>query len=112
MGRMLRAACAALGLALAATTAMAQPAKSARVGFLTATDVSSLKNRFEAFRKGMKELGYEEGRNLVIEIGAARGEPERLPTLAAELERLKVDVILTAGPSATRAAMLRASNTP
>jgi putative ABC transport system substrate-binding protein len=101
-----------LVLGVAATAAMAQPAKNARVGFLTASDVSSLKNRFEAFRKGMKELGYEEGRNLAIEIAAARGEPERLPILAAELEGLKVDVILTAGPSATRAAMLRASSIP
>ena len=58
----------------------------------------------EAFRLGLKELGYIEGRNVAIEYRWAEGRGERLPALAAELERMPVDVIVTAGPSATRAA--------
>ena len=60
--------------------------------------------RIEAFRQGLRELGYVEGKNIVIEWRSAEGKPDRLPALAAELVRLKVDVIVTAGPAATRAA--------
>jgi len=52
----------------------------------------------EAFRQGLRELGYAEGGNISIEYRWAEGRPERLPTLAAELVRLKVDVIVTGGP--------------
>jgi putative ABC transport system substrate-binding protein len=82
--------------------AEAQP-KVARVGFLSAANPGSLATRVEAFRLGLKELGYVEGRNLTIEYRWAHGKVDRLPELAAELER-KVDVIVSAGPSATRAA--------
>ena len=81
-----------------------QRAKAARVGFLSASNLGSLATRVEAFRHGLRELGYAEGRNVAIEYRWAEGRPERLPLLAAELDRLKVDVIVTAGPSATRAA--------
>ena len=60
--------------------------------------------RIEAFRQGLRELGYVEGKNIVIEYRYAEGKLDRLPALAAELVRLKVDVIVTAGPTATRAA--------
>ena len=60
--------------------------------------------RIEAFRQGLRELGYVEGKNIVIEYRYAEGKLDRLPALAAELVRLKVDVIVTAGPAATRAA--------
>jgi putative ABC transport system substrate-binding protein len=80
------------------------PGKITRVGFLSASNTGSLATRVEAFRRGLRELGYIEGRNIAIEYRWAEGRPERLPALAAELERLKVDVIVTAGPSATRAA--------
>ena len=60
--------------------------------------------RIEAFRQGLRELGYVEGKNIVIEWRYAEGKLDRLPALAAELVRLKVDVIVTAGPTATRAA--------
>ena len=56
------------------------------------------------FRLGLRELGYVEGKNIIIEYRYAEGKLDRLPELAAELVRLKVDVIVTAGPSATRAA--------
>ena len=52
----------------------------------------------EAFRQGLRELGYVEGQNIAIEYRFAEGQPERLPALAAELVRLKVDVIVTAAP--------------
>jgi putative ABC transport system substrate-binding protein len=58
----------------------------------------------EAFRQGLRELGYVEGQNLVIEYRYAEGSQERLPNLAAELVRLKVDVIVAGGAAATRAA--------
>ena len=60
--------------------------------------------RIEAFRQGLRELGYVEGKNIVIEWRYAEGKLDRLPALAAELVRLKVDIIVTAGAPATRAA--------
>ena len=51
--------------------------------------------RYEAFRQGLRELGYVQGKNIVIEWRSAEGKPDRLPSLAAELVRLKVDVIVT-----------------
>jgi putative ABC transport system substrate-binding protein len=63
-------------------------------------------------RQGLKELGYIEGKNIVIEYRWAEGKFDRVPELAAELQRLKVDVIVTAGPSATRAAKQVSATTP
>jgi putative ABC transport system substrate-binding protein len=60
--------------------------------------------RTEAFRQGLRELGYVEGKNIVMEYRYAEGKLDRLPALATELVRLKVDVIVTAGPAATRPA--------
>jgi putative ABC transport system substrate-binding protein len=85
--------------------AEAQPAaKVARVGFLSAGTSAALATRVEAFRQGLKELGYIEGKNIVIEYRYADVKVDRLPALAADLERSKLDVIVTAGPVATRAA--------
>src|SRR5207244_3584263 len=58
----------------------------------------------ESFRQGLRELGYVEGQNIAIEYRFAEGRPERLPALAAELVRLKVDVIVAGGPPAPGAA--------
>ena len=66
--------------------------------------------RIEAFRQGLRELGYVEGKNIVIEYRYAEEKPDRLPALAAELVRLKVDVIVTGGGGNTRAAK-EATNT-
>jgi len=81
-----------LGITLAPLAAEAQhAAKVARIGYLV---LSLDAPRLGAFRQGLRDLGYIEGRNLVIEIRSADGKHERLPALAAELVALKVDVIL------------------
>ena len=60
--------------------------------------------RIEGFRQGLRELGYVEGKNIIIEWRYAEGKAERRRELAAELVRLKVDVIVSGGPTVTRAA--------
>jgi putative ABC transport system substrate-binding protein len=70
-----------------------QAAKVARIGYL-AINLAASPHLTEAFRQGLRDLGYVEGRNVVIEYRDAEGKPERLPALAAELVALKVDVIV------------------
>jgi len=91
-------------LAAAFTADAQQPTKIPRIGFLNAASPSAILARYEAFRQGLRERGYVEGKNIVIEYRYAEGKLDRLQELAAELVRLKVDVIVTAGPSATRSA--------
>jgi putative ABC transport system substrate-binding protein len=81
-----------------------QPTRIPRIGHLIATSPSASPGRIEAFRQGLRELGYIEGKNIIIEWRYAEGKLDRLPELAAELVRLNVDVIVTAGPPDTRAA--------
>ena len=71
-----------------------QPGKIPRIGLLTAGSSTSFSTRIDAFRQGLRDLGYIEGRNIVIEYRYAEGKEDRLPDLAAELVRLKVDVIV------------------
>jgi putative ABC transport system substrate-binding protein len=80
-----------------------QVAKIARIGYLSPNLAASPHLR-EAFLQGLRDLGYVEGRNVVIEIRSAEGKFERLPALAAELVALKVDVILATGTPASLAA--------
>jgi len=80
-----------------------QPKKVPRIGFLSATPPAILSARVEAFRQGLRDLGYLEGTNIVIEWRYAEGKLDRLSELAAELVRLKVDVIVTGGGITTRA---------
>ena len=103
-------ALAALLFALSLPAAAQQPTKIPRIGYLTGASLSSMSARIEAFRQGLRELGYAEGKNIVIEWRAAEEKLDRLPALAAELVRLKVDIIVTAGSSPTRAAK-EATNT-
>jgi putative tryptophan/tyrosine transport system substrate-binding protein len=84
--------------------AEAQQPKIARIAFINASSPAAILARYEAFRQGLRELGYVEGKNITIEYRYAEGKLDRLRELMAELVRLKVDVIVTAGPSATRAA--------
>ena len=99
----------ASGLVAAAKRVAAQQpsATIARIGFLRSGSATSAFNvsRADAFRAGMRELGYVEGRNLVIEFRWAEGDNKRFPPLAAELVGLKVDAIVTGGGTAARAAM-------
>jgi ABC-type uncharacterized transport system substrate-binding protein len=81
-----------------------QQEKVPRVGFISTASLSSLASRLEAFRQGLRELGYVEGRNVTVEYRSAEGNVDRLSELAADLVRLKVNCIVTAGSSPTRAA--------
>ena len=80
-----------------------QPTKVPRIGILSGGSLLA-GPRSEAFRQGIRDLGYVEGKNIVIEWRSAEGKLDHLPALAAELVRLKVDVIVTTTPIATRAA--------
>ena len=99
----------ALGAVLAPAKAQ-QPAKIPRVGFL-APQGRSLP-LFDAFRQGLAELGYVEGRNVVIEPRFAEGQYERFPDLLAELVRLKVDIIVVTGAVTARAAKKAVTDIP
>jgi putative tryptophan/tyrosine transport system substrate-binding protein len=94
-----RAFVTGLGAVLAAPRAAEaqQAAKISRIGYLATNRTPHFQ---EAFRQGLRDLGYVEGRNLVIEDRNAEGKPERLPALAAELVALKVDVIVASGTPA------------
>ncbi len=95
-----------LSLLAAPLVTDAQPAgKVSRIGWLSAGFPRPDRDPpVDAFRQGLRELGYVEGQNLVIEYRGAEGRDERLPDLAAELVRLHVDVLVAVGPIATRAA--------
>src|SRR6266496_3297175 len=80
-----------------ARTDAQQPTKIPRIGFHAANRT----NRIEAFRQGLRELGYIEGKNIVVEWRFAEGKLDRLPELTAELVRLKVDVIVASGAAST-----------
>jgi putative ABC transport system substrate-binding protein len=88
-----------------------QPVKIARIGYL-ATDLAAGDPRYrEAFLQGLRDLGYVEGRNVVIEYRDAKGKPERFPALAAELVTMKVDVIVSTGGTAGTLAARQATTT-
>jgi ABC-type uncharacterized transport system substrate-binding protein len=86
--------------------AQAQQSKKVhRIGYLGATDPAGESTRFEAIRLALRELGYIEGQNIAFEYRYAEGKQDRYPELAAELVRLKVDIIVVAGGTRqTRAA--------
>jgi putative ABC transport system substrate-binding protein len=81
-----------------------QTKKVPLIGYLGFGSPSDSPARIEAFRQGLRELGYVEGKNIFIEWRHAEGNDDRLPSLAAELLRLKVEIIVTNGPYSTRAA--------
>jgi putative tryptophan/tyrosine transport system substrate-binding protein len=95
---------AAMLLCATLTADAQQPTKIPRIGFLAAVFPSTISARTEAFRQGLREHGYAEGKNIVIEWRFAEGKLDRVPALAAELVRLKVDVIVTGGSGSTRPA--------
>ena len=71
--------------------------KVPRIGYLSGSDPARESTRAEAIRLALRELGYIEGQNIAIEYRYAEGKLDRLPELAAELVRLKVDIIVVAG---------------
>jgi putative ABC transport system substrate-binding protein len=95
------ALCAVL-LALSVPAQAQQPAKVPRIGFQLDAPVSAVAARIEAFRQGLRELGYIEGKNIIVEWRSSEGKIERRNELATELVHLKVDVIVSAGPTVTR----------
>ena len=106
-------ALSAMLFALCFSAQAQQPAgKVPRIGFLSTAALSSLSSRLDAFRRGLQELSYVEGKNIIIEYRSAEGNVDRLPELAAELVRLKVDCIVTAGENPTRAAKQATSTIP
>lgn len=102
-----------LGLLAGPLPAQAQQAgKIHRIGFLAGASLAAIPERVEAFRQGLRELGYVEGKNIVIEFRWAGGKLARIPALAAELVHRKVDVIVTVGTLSTRAAKEATSTIP
>jgi putative ABC transport system substrate-binding protein len=94
----------AMLMALSFPAEAQQPKKVPPIGFLTPASPSAVSARTEALRERLRELGYVEGKNIVIEWRYAEEKLDRLPALVAELVRLKVDVIVTGGSASTRAA--------
>ena len=95
----------ALGTLLAPLAADAQQAgKVARIGYVGVSSASAVPHADEAFRHGLRDLGYVEGQNIAIEYRWAEGQLDRLPDLAAELVRLKVDVIVASSTPTALAA--------
>jgi putative tryptophan/tyrosine transport system substrate-binding protein len=90
----------------------AQQARVHRLGFISAASSSPMAARDEAFRQGLRALGYVVGQNITIEYRWADGKNERLPGFAAELVNLKLDVIVTHGMAATRAAQQASTTIP
>jgi len=86
--------------------------KLPRIGYLTASAVTTMSARVEALRQGLRELGYEEDKNIVIEWRLADGNLDRMPALAAELVRLNLDVIVASAPPATLALKQATSTIP
>ncbi len=104
---------AVLVIAFSGVKAQAQqPGKVPRVGYLTAATPTSMAARVDAFRQGLRELGYEEGKSILITWRFAEGNLDRMPELAAELVRLKLDVIVTSAPPATHAVKEATSTIP
>jgi len=102
----------ASGLVAAPLAAGAQqPARVARIGFLSPNAASANPRLFEAFRQGLRDLGYVEGRNVQIEFRSAEAKPEQLHILAAELVALRVDVIVTGGGTLAALAARQATGT-
>ena len=110
--RKLLVALGAGALAAPLTSFAQQKGKVWRIGFLHAASASGIAGRVEALRTGLRDLGYVEGKNLVIEFRWAEEKYDRLPELAAELVRLKVDIIVTQGTPGILAAKSATTTIP
>ena len=102
-----------LSLLVVPLLAVAQPVgKARRLGLLISGSSSDFAPRIEAFRHGLRDLGYIEGRNIIIEYRFAEGQADRLPALVADLVRLQVDVLVIDGNLAIRAAQHATTTIP
>ncbi len=104
----------AIGVAIAMCGAVAQaqqPKKVYRIGYLSQFEPARESSRSEAIRVALRELGYVEGQNIAMEYRYAEGKPDRFPELAADLVRLKVDIIVAAGGSVIVQAAKNATKT-
>jgi ABC-type uncharacterized transport system substrate-binding protein len=104
------ALCAML-FALCSSAAAQQPTKVPRIGYLSNADPVAESTRFEAIRLALRERGYIEGENIVTEYRYSEGKRDRVPELAADLARLKVDIIVVSGADATIRATMNATKT-
>ena len=104
------ALCAML-FALRCSAQAQQPKKVPRIGYLSAAEPATESARAEAIRLALRERGYIEGQNIATEYRYAEGKPDRYPELAAELVRLKVDIIVVAGGARTVRAAKNATKT-
>jgi len=102
----------ALILAIIHLAEAQQPPKVSRIGYLGLSFPSANAARIEALQQGLRDLGYIEGKNIVFEWRWAEGKADRIPDLAAELVKLKVDIIVTGGSTATRAAKIATVTIP
>jgi putative tryptophan/tyrosine transport system substrate-binding protein len=102
-----------LALTISGTAAEAQqPGKIPRIGYLSAQSLSAESSRLDGFRQALRELGYVEGKSIIIEYRFVEGKLDRLPGVAAELVQLKVDMIVATGSPSTRAAQQATRTVP
>ena len=101
----------ALLFALCSSATAQQPKKVPLIGYLSSSDPASESTRAETIRLALRELGYIEGQNIAIEYRYAAGKLDRFPELAAELVRLKVDIIVVAGGETWIRAAMNATKT-
>ena len=110
--KMFRVVLGALLLAVSFSAQAQQPKKVPRIGVLNGASASALFTSVESFRLGLRELGYVEGENIVVEYRYAEGKRERFPELAAEMVRLKPDVIVATGTELIRSTKQVTSTIP
>ena len=104
MNKMIALALCAMLFALCPSVEAQQAGKIFRIGFLDSSTASGMAVLLDAFKQEMSKLGWVEGKNITIEYRFGEQKPERLPELAAELVRLKVDLILVSGAPTALAA--------
>jgi ABC-type uncharacterized transport system substrate-binding protein len=102
----------ALLIALSYSASAQQPAKVPRIGYLAIVPLSALAVRTDAFRQGLRDRGYIEGKTIIVELRSSDGNRGRLFALAAEIVRMKADVIVTAGGGVTRVVKKATSTIP
>jgi putative tryptophan/tyrosine transport system substrate-binding protein len=100
---LIRIVCLLLAVLIVSVADAQEPKKIPRIGLLLGASTAAAAPWIDAFRQGLRELGYVEGKNVALEIRAGEAKPDRLSAMAAELVRLKVDIIVAGGNSAVHA---------